>query len=150
VWTIYFEKSFRAAEPTRESEREAAVLLRKSGLDPGRAREDASEEALLRRILHRRGAALMAAQPEVFVPGGQRLGLSLPVFSTVVGAEVPEESPHQKVSFLDSVQHHTGIAITKIPGGQGRLVLRPGRRTSSLYQSNPRILHFGLKSAREE
>jgi hypothetical protein len=67
----------------------------------------------------------------------------------VIDTEAPEEAQgqHQKVSLLDKVQHHTGFAITKIPGGHGRIVICPGGRTSSLYQGRPRAYR---KSARAE
>jgi hypothetical protein len=105
VGSIYFEKSFHAIEITKKTDHKVSGFLQKNRFDPEKMLDESSEEALLRLFLQRRFLARMAARPELFMPGKQRHGFSLPAFPPYVEPSA-EESPHPptKVSLLDNVQ----------------------------------------------
>jgi hypothetical protein len=133
VWAIYFDKSFQAVAPTAEDDQEAAVLIRKWGLDPSKLYESGTEESIVKKFLNRRKQNQMVAHLELFVHGKRRLKVSLPELGIASPWTEQEVSARPaKVSLLDNIQQQTGFTVTTAGPGKGRRLTRPLGRVSPL------------------
>jgi serine/threonine protein kinase len=132
VWTIYFERAFQSIESLPQIERETNSWLKKKGFDPANMKAEESKDGVVAKIQRRKIEDRIAAHPEILVPGWSRHGFSLPTFPILSGLTMSEEPSKivSKISFLENVHRRAGVTVTRKPNGQGRIQLRPPRRSS--------------------